>query len=132
MMSYTSTTTTAVSVAEEEILSNIEQDAIPLLKELFDGFSYKILLSVMDKPKTVFQICDENHVPVSSTYKKIKKLRNMGLLVVDSIIINEKGKKVIFYKSKIRSIELVLDKQNVILQLKKNVNGYTNKQQVIA
>ncbi len=129
MMSYTSTTTTAVSAQEEEILSDIEQDAIPLLKELFDGFSYKILLSVMDQPKTVFQICDENRVPVSSTYKKIKKLRNMGLLVVDSIIINEKGKKVIFYKSKIRSIELVLDKQNVILQLKRNVNSYTNKQQ---
>jgi predicted transcriptional regulator len=128
-MSYTSTTTTAVSAQQEEILSNIEQEAIPLLKELFDGFSYKILLSVMDQPKTVFQICDENRVPVSSTYKKIKKLRNMGLLVVDSIIINEKGKKVIFYKSKIRSIELVLDKQNVILQLKRNISGYTNKQQ---
>jgi hypothetical protein len=42
------------------------------------------------------------------------------MLSVDKIEINEKGKKVFFYKSKIQSIELMLNKQGVIWQLKKN------------
>ena len=91
-----------------------------LLEELFDRFSYKILLSVINESKTVFQICEENFIPISSTYKKIKKLKNADLLFIDKIAINENGKKVIFYKSKIRSIELILDKQQFNIQFKKN------------
>ena len=91
-----------------------------LFEELFDRFSYKILLSVMDESKTVFQICEENFIPISSTYKKIKKLKDADLLFIDKIAINEKGKKVIFYKSKIRSIELILDKQQFNIQFEKN------------
>jgi hypothetical protein len=41
-------------------------------------------------------------------------------LAIDKITINENGKKVVFYKSKIRSIELTLDKQQFNIKLKKN------------
>ena len=53
---------------------NEEQEFMPLLKELFNGFSYKILLSTIDESKTVFQICNENDIAISLTYKKIRKL----------------------------------------------------------
>jgi hypothetical protein len=99
---------------------NEEQEFMPLLKELFNGFSYKILLSTIDESKTVFQICNENDIAISSTYKKIRKLKDSGILSIDKIVINEKGKKVVFYKSKIQSLELMLNKQGVIWQLKKN------------
>ena len=99
---------------------NGEQEFMPLLKELFNGFSYKILLSTIDESKTVFQICSENGIAISSAYKKIRKLKDSGMLSIDRIVINEKGKKVVFYKSKIQSLELMLDKQGVIWQLKKN------------
>jgi hypothetical protein len=101
-------------------IKNKEQEFMPLLKELFNGFSYKILLSTIDEPKTVFQICNENDIAVSSTYKKIRRLKDSGILSIDKIVINEKGKKVVFYKSKIQSIELMLNNQGVIWQLKKN------------
>ena len=99
---------------------NEEQEFMPLLKELFNGFSYKILLSTIDESKTVFQICNENDIAISSTYKKIRRLKDSGILSIDKIVINEKGKKVVFYKSKIQSIELMLNNQGVIWQLKKN------------
>ena len=79
-----------------------QQKDISILNELFDGFSYKILLSIVDESKTVFQICRDNSVPISSTYKKIRKLKDANLLCIDKILINEKGKKVVFYKSKIQ------------------------------
>ncbi|HET6591202.1 MAG TPA: hypothetical protein VFG45_13675 [Candidatus Nitrosocosmicus sp.] len=97
-----------------------DKNASILLKELFDGFSYKIVMSIIEDSKTVFEICKENDLPISSTYKKIKKLKDLGLLFIDRIVINEKGKKVVFYKSKIQSFELMLNKKQVLLQFKKN------------
>ncbi len=110
-------------------MSNNQQNTIkkeeqqknnPILNEIFDEFSYKILLSVVEESKTVFQICKDISVPISSTYKKIRKLKDANLLSIDKITINENGKKVVFYKSKIRSIELTLDKQQFNIKLKKN------------
>jgi len=108
-------------LSEQRYLLNQEdKNASILLKELFDGFSYKIVMSIIEDSKTVFEICKENDLPISSTYKKIKKLKDLGLLFIDRIVINEKGKKVVFYKSKIQSVELILNKKQVLLQFKKN------------
>ncbi|MGN6708448.1 MAG: winged helix-turn-helix domain-containing protein [Candidatus Nitrosocosmicus sp.] len=106
---------------------NKEEEGISILKELLDKHSYKILLSIVDESKTVFQICNEISVPTSSTYKKIKKLKDVGLLIVDKIEINDNGKKVFFYKSKIRSIELTLNRKQFILQFKRNENTFSKK-----
>ena len=76
------------------ITNKEEQEGISILKELLDKHSYKILLSIIDESKTVFQICNEISVPTSSTYKKIKKLKDAGLIIVDKIEINNSGKKV--------------------------------------
>ena len=102
------------------LLNQEDKNASILLKELFDGFSYKIVMSTIEDSKTVFEICKENDLPISSTYKKIKKLKDLGLLFIDRIVINEKGKKVVFYRSKIQSVELILNKKQVLLQFKKN------------
>ena len=105
---------------QQSLLNQEDKNASLLLKELFDGFSYKIVMSCIEDSKTVFEICKENDLPISSTYKKIKKLKDLGLLFIDRIVINEKGKKVVFYKSKIQSVELMLNKKQVVLQFKKN------------
>ncbi len=105
---------------QQYLLNQEDKNASILLKELFDGFSYKIVMSTIEDSKTVFEICKENDLPSSSTYKKIRKLKDLGLLFIDRIVINEKGKKVFFYKSKIQSVELILNKKQVLLQFKKN------------
>lgn len=105
---------------QQYLLNQEDKNASIMLKELFDGFSYKIVMSTIEDSKTVFEICKENDLPISSTYKKIKKLKDLGLLFIDRIVINEKGKKIVFYKSKIRSVELILNKKQVLLQFKKN------------
>ena len=105
---------------QQFMLNHENKNTSILLKELFDGFSYKIVMSIIEDSKTVFEICKENDLPISSTYKKIRKLKDLGLLIIDRIVINEKGKKVVFYKSKIQSVELILNKKQVVLNLKKN------------
>jgi hypothetical protein len=77
-------------------------------------------MSAIEDCNTGCESCKEIDLPISSTYKKINKLKDLGLLFIDRIVINEKGKKVVFYKSKIQSVELILNKKQVLLQFKKN------------
>lgn len=94
--------------------------AMPLLQELVDGISYRIIMSTIDSAKTAIQISAENSMPQSSTYKKIKKLQDVGTLAVERIELDGKGKKVFYYRSKIKSMEFNLTKDQVVLQFEKN------------
>jgi hypothetical protein len=58
-------------------LSDI-QIALPILQDIIDESALKIISSIMDIEKNVFQICYENKLPLSSTYKKVRKLHNGG------------------------------------------------------
>jgi predicted transcriptional regulator len=91
-----------------------------MLPELLDEPGYKIITSITDIPKTVSQICHDNNLPQSSTYKKIKKLLNAGLITIERIIIDPKGKRVIFYRSKVKSLEVNLQMGSVFMKLTTN------------
>jgi predicted methyltransferase len=94
--------------------------AIFLIQEIIDETALKIILSTIDDAKTTLQICYENKLPLSSTYKKIRKLQNNKLISIEKINIDSKGKKVIFYRSTIKSIEFNLKKDGLLLQFNKN------------
>jgi hypothetical protein len=95
-------------------------DAIPRLQLLADSVSHKIILATIDVAKTAQHIALENNLPVSSTYKKIRRLCQMDLLCIDQVNIDESGKKVLFYKSKEKSLEFYLRKNGCLLQFEKN------------
>jgi predicted transcriptional regulator len=105
------------------IVFNESQVAIRLLQNIVDDTTLKIILSTIDIAKTVLQICYENKIPISSTYKKIRKLQYAGLIFIKKIEIDDKGKKVVFYKSKIKTLEFTLKKDGILLQFHKNDNS---------
>ncbi|MFZ0697778.1 MAG: hypothetical protein WAM88_11640 [Nitrososphaeraceae archaeon] len=94
--------------------------AIPLLQDIIDESALKIISSIIDAEKNVIQICYENKLPLSSTYKKIRKLYHDGLVSVEKIDIDGKGRKVVFYKSKIKSLDFNLKKDGILLQFDRN------------
>ncbi len=94
--------------------------AMPLLQELVDGVSYRLIMSTIDTSKTAAQVSIENNLPLSSTYKKIKKLQDVGILFVEKIELDGKGKKVVYYRSKIKSMEFNLSRDQILLQFEKN------------
>ena len=94
--------------------------ALPLLQDIVDESSLKIISSIIEVEKNVFQICFENKLPLSSTYKKIRKLQSYGLVSVEKIDIDGRGKKVMFYKSNIKSLDFNLKKEGIILQFDRN------------
>ena len=100
-------------------LSDI-QIALPILQDIIDESALKIISSIIDIEKNVFQICYENKLPLSSTYKKVRKLHNDGLVSVRKIDIDDRGRKVVFYRSKIKSLDFNLKKNGILLQFDRN------------
>lgn len=94
--------------------------AMSLLQEIIDEISFKLITSTIDTPKTAAQVSAENSIPLSSTYKKIKKLQDVGVLFIEKIELDGNGKKVIYYRSKIKSMELNLSRDQILLQFEKN------------
>jgi DNA-binding transcriptional ArsR family regulator len=97
-----------------------DHNAIIMLRELVDRNTCRIIMSTIDLAKTASQICQESKLPISSTYKKIRKLYKAGLISIDKINIDGKGKKVLLYKSRIKSLEIILRKDGLILQFHRN------------
>ena len=97
--------------------------ALPILQELVDKVSFRIVMSIIDAAKNATQIALENQLPLSSTYKKIRKLQSMGMVSIEKIDIDDGGKKVLYYRSRIMSVEFNVTRDGVLLQFEKNDRG---------
>jgi predicted transcriptional regulator len=111
------------------IISSDDLNDIPILHELADRVACRIIISTISSAKTVSQIRQENKLPLSSIYKKVQKLCNADLLSIEKINIDRNGRKVLFYRSRVSSIELNLNSEGISLHLVKNnvVKGSTDR-----
>ncbi|MGC2574044.1 MAG: hypothetical protein WA364_21230 [Candidatus Nitrosopolaris sp.] len=110
------------------VISSDDLNDIPILHELADRVACRIIISTIGSAKTVSQIRQENKLPLSSIYKKVQKLANADLLSIEKINIDSNGRKILFYRSRVSSIELNLNSEGILLHLVKNnvVKGSTD------
>ena len=95
---------------------NIDKSStISFLNSILENDTYKIILSIIENSKTVYQIHEDISLQLSSIYKRIKKLEDLGVISIDKITINAKGRKLIFYKSKIKNLTFNLNEKDVSL-----------------
>ncbi|HEU4482883.1 MAG TPA: hypothetical protein VFR65_07495 [Nitrososphaeraceae archaeon] len=92
-----------------------KNETVTFLNNILENDTYKIILSVIENSKTVYQMHKETSLPLSSIYKRIKKLEDLGIISIEKISINNKGRKLIFYKSKIKNITFKLNEKDVSL-----------------
>ncbi len=92
-----------------------KNETITFLNNILENDTYKIILSVIENSKTVYQMHKETSLPLSSIYKRIKKLEDLGIISIEKISINNKGRKLFFYKSKIKNITFKLNEKDVSL-----------------
>ena len=104
----------------ENSIINCDDEAIEMLREIADKTTYRIIIAIIHSPKTAAHICAENKLPQSSTYKRIRKLQEEGLITIEKINIDSKGKKVVLYRSKIKSLVFNLKANMKSLQFNKN------------
>ena len=92
-----------------------KNETISFLNNILENDTYKIILSVIENSKTVYQMHKETSLPLSSIYKRINKLEDLGIISIEKIIINKKGRKLIYYKSKIKNLTFKLNEKDVRL-----------------
>jgi hypothetical protein len=76
---------------------------------LSDEFSRRVLMSTVAEGKTVQDISLEQAVPLSTCYRRARKLVNQGLLVVERIVLTRDGNRYAVYRNSLRTIEMSSD-----------------------
>lgn len=71
----------------------------PILEALTDTYSRRILLSAIPHARTVREICSEQGLPQSSTYRTVKGLVKNDLMMVDRSVLSPDGKKYATYRT---------------------------------
>jgi len=94
-----------------------------VIRSLLDDHSRLILLSSMLVPKSVVDITREHRIPMTSAYRKIKELKEFGLLKVDRIVLTDDGKKYELLKSTIRSASVQFNKGMLDVDVTANVEA---------
>ena len=89
---------------------NLVENDISLIHEISDDMAFRIITSISDSAKAATRISIENKIPLSSTYKKIKKLQKCGVVRIYRSEIDESGKKVLLYRSNIASFEFKIER----------------------
>jgi hypothetical protein len=97
-------------MTESQFVENSIDNDISLIHEISDDMAYRIITSIIDSAKAATQISIENKIPLSSTYKKIKKLQRNGLVRIQKYELDETGKKVLLYKSNIANFEFKMER----------------------
>ena len=74
-----------------------------VLEAMSNKYSRHILAVTRDSQKSAFKIAAESGVPISTVYRRIRKLRDLGLLRISGEITLE-GKRHSLYQSKVKAI----------------------------
>lgn len=75
-----------------------------LLEILSDKYCRAIIETTMYKPKSVMEITADTRIPISTVYRRIQTLHD-NKLIATSGAINDEGKKLFLYKSKVKGIQ---------------------------
>jgi len=65
---------------KSQIGTNSDENDTSLIHEISDDMAFRIITSISDSAKAATRINIENKIPLSSTYKKIKKLQKYGVV----------------------------------------------------
>ena len=94
------------------------RDAI--IRALADDYSRKILLSAVEKARSVEDFSHSLTIPISTAYRRVNEMKEVGLLTVEKTIITDDGKKSELYRSAFRGINLQLEKDEIIVDVELN------------
>jgi predicted transcriptional regulator len=96
---------------------DVTQQIIEMLSNIY---SRSVLFSIIDSAKDAQSISDDQNMAISTVYKILTNLENLTLVYVDKYEISHAGKKIKFYKSRIKKAEIVVGGMTPVLKLQSN------------
>ena len=104
-----------------EIPRKINQDrANIILKTVLDLDRRKVIFCIKNESKTLSQISKETGLSITSVYRRIRDLDEKKLLFLSGKI-NLQGRREFKYKSKIRKVVIVFDKDATDVKVYSNL-----------
>lgn len=91
-----------------------------IIATLTNVYSRAVLFSITLKPKDAQTIADELKISISTVYKILSNLEMLTLVYVDKFVISDAGKKIKFYKSRIKKAEIIVGGVTPTLNLQSN------------
>jgi predicted transcriptional regulator len=80
-----------------------------ILEAMSNEVSRKILTSTIQKGKPVEEISAESNIPPSTTYRRVQELTDLGLMVVERIVISDAGKRYSIFRSAFSGVLAMLE-----------------------
>lgn len=93
----------------EALLVSDNSRALEVVKSLSDEYSRKIVLSIISESLPIEEISKQQHIPISTCYRRVHELQSYGLVRVDRTIIQEDGKKFVCYRAAFRNAKINLE-----------------------
>ena len=90
-----------------------------ILQIMADKYSRDLLRITQDLPKSAFKIADETGIPISTVYRRVQKLRDLGLLRTSGEITLE-GKRHALYQSKVKAISSTVTGEFINVEITPN------------
>jgi DNA-binding Lrp family transcriptional regulator len=87
----------------------VPQKQEPILRSLSDPFSRMIILSTIERARSVEDLSSENNIPLSTCYRRVAELTRAGILVVERVIITPEGKKHILHRAAMKGVRIEFD-----------------------
>ncbi len=100
--------------------------ALETSKLLTEEYSAKILLATMGKPKSAKHLSNSLDIPIAACYRKIKELEKAGLIFCVERKLNQSGKRVSVYKSKMKSAKIIFERGKIRAKMEMR-NGTTEE-----
>lgn len=106
------------------LTGSLEEHEIEMILQIVsDRYYRKILHSMIERPKSAFEISSECDILVSTVYRKLKMLKEFKI-VYTRCMLTPDGKKRFLYQSRISSISATMSKD--ILDIKVIPNTTAN------
>lgn len=93
------------------------------LEVLVDDYARSMLEATVYKAKSVPEIMRECNIPMTSAYRRVKKLTEAGLLKVERSVITDDGVKYELYRSNVRAITVRFEVGSVEVDVTPNVGA---------
>ena len=91
-----------------------------IIETLANVYSRSVLFCIIESAKDAQTIADDQNMSISTVYKILSQLEELALIEVDKFEISEAGKKIKFYKSRIKRAEIIVDRNIPTLNLQPN------------
>ena len=100
-------------------------DAFDMFNLVLDRYTSRILYLTSERALNATELSNEIGIPPAACYRRIRALKQAGLLKEDSKVLSEGGKSVATYKSAVDNAEVML--RDGRLTVRMMVDGETNK-----